>query len=132
MARKTSLGSSQEHAVLAHQPCSTPSWLWDSLQTSQGTVWLGVPGGGTCYTPMQQVTGSALQCPVLRAGSTERRKGKHLFWEPAGITVLLAFIHAAPAVGLLPHIAPMAQEVCKVCNDTQALLRKHLAQGRVF
>lgn len=59
MACKTSLRSSQEHAVLAHQPRRTPRWLWDSLWTPWRTAWLGVPGGGTCHTATQEATGCA-------------------------------------------------------------------------
>lgn len=81
-ACKTSLRSSQDHAVLAHQPCSTPSWLWDSLRTSQGTAWLGGPGGGTCHTPVREVTGSALQRPFpsqrsMGEGSACWESGQH-------------------------------------------------------
>jgi len=106
MACKTSLGSSQKHAVLAHHPRRMPSWLQDSLGAPQGTAWLGVPGGGTRHAAMQEATGCARR-------PTESRPDYRAIWdrstwevvrvrkqgntEPGGIIVPLAFICAAPA-----------------------------------
>lgn len=113
-ACKTSLRSSQKHAVLAHRPRRTPSWLRDSLRTPRGTAWLGVPGGGTCHTAMQEATGHArhpaASRPDYRSVQEVVRVRKQGSTEPAGMTVLLAFIRAAPAVRPLPRVASIAQE----------------------
>lgn len=68
------------------------------------------------------------------------RVGKQDNTEPAGTTALLTLIRAAPAARLPLRVASIAQEGLQdQCHSLQGLqglsqapLRKHLAQARVF
>lgn len=135
-ACKTSLRSSREHAGLAHQPCSTPSWLWDSLRTSRGTAWRGGPGVGPVTRPCRR--SRALPCSVpsrAPGGLRAQRAGGGACWEAgqhgaSGDSCAPSFHPCCPScVTASTQIASVAQGVCKV---SQALSRNHSAQGRVF